>query len=104
MLKIKKGDNVQVITGKDKGKKGKVLRITRSQGRALVEGINIMKKHMRRTRQDQQQSGIVSLEATLSISNLMVICKNCNRPARVAFSITKDGSKNRVCQKCKEVI
>jgi large subunit ribosomal protein L24 len=101
MFKIKKGDTVQVITGADRGKKGKVLEIFGASGRALVEGIKLVKKHKRQTRQDQK-GGIISTEAPIDLSNLMAICKNCNRPVRVGSDILKDGTKARVCKKCKE--
>jgi large subunit ribosomal protein L24 len=103
MFRIRKGDLVQVIRGVDKGKKGKVLEIFPPEQLALVEGINVLKKHKRRTQADQQ-GGIVSIEKPLGISKLMLLCKNCNRPARVGFTTLKDGTKSRICKKCKEVI
>jgi large subunit ribosomal protein L24 len=105
MQKIKKQDTVQVIKGKDAGKKGVVLEIVASKGgyRVLVEGINLVKKHKRQTRQDQQ-GGIVSLEAPVSLSNLMIFCKKCNRPVRVGFTFLKDQTKMRICKSCKETI
>ena len=107
MLKIRKGDIVQAVKGKDAGKKGKVLNILsekeREGKRALVEGINLVKKHKRQTRQDQQ-GGIVSIEAPISIANLMLVCKSCQRPVRVGFSILKDNTKARICKSCKEAI
>ncbi len=103
MLKIRKGDTVEVITGEDKGKKGKILRILPSGKRAIVEGINFMKKHKRRTR-DDQQGGIVSVEAPLELSNLMFFCKQCNQPRRIGFSLSKEGTKTRICKACKEAL
>lgn len=103
MLKIKKGDTVQVIKGKDRGKKGKVLKISPDENRTIVEGINLIKKHRRKTREDQQ-GGIVSIEAPINISNLMLVCKNCNRAVRVGFTLLKDGTKSRFCKSCKEAI
>ena len=103
MLKVRKGDIVQVIKGKDTGKKGKVLNIVTESKRALVEAINLVKKHKRQTRQDQQ-GGIVSIEAPISVSNLMLVCKSCQRPVRVGFSILKDNTKVRICKSCKEAI
>jgi large subunit ribosomal protein L24 len=104
MFKIRKGDTVQVVRGKDKGKKGKVLKVIEEGQRALVEGVNMIKKHRRRGQQDQQQVGIVSVESALSISNLMLSCKNCNRPVRVGFNVLSDGTKTRFCKKCKETV
>jgi large subunit ribosomal protein L24 len=102
MSKIKKQDTVFVIKGRDKGKKARVLEVL-GGSKALVEGINLVTKHKRQTRQDQQ-SGIVKIEAPIAISNLMIFCKNCNRPCRVGFKISKDGQKSRFCRKCQGVI
>lgn len=102
MLKIRKGDTVSVIAGKDKGKQGKVLHVLPLENKALVEGVNYVKKATRRTQSEQQHSGIVSVERPIACSNLMVVCKNCNVAARVGFSLLKDKSKGRVCKKCNE--
>ena len=103
MYKIRKGDTVQITKGKDAGKKGKVLALLSEGERALVEGLNMVKKHKRQTRQDQQ-GGIVSIEMPISIANLQFVCKHCNRPTRVGFSVLKDGTKVRICKSCKEAI
>jgi large subunit ribosomal protein L24 len=103
MFKIRRDDTIQVIRGDDRGKKGKVLRIFPEEKRAIVEGINLVKKHKRKTQQDQQ-GGVVSIEAPIDISNLALFCKHCNRPARIGFMVSGDGLKSRVCRKCKEVI
>jgi large subunit ribosomal protein L24 len=103
MLKIRKGDTVQVIKGKDSGKKGKVIDVYVAQLRALVEGVNVVKKHKKQTRQDEK-GGIISIEKPITISNLMLVCKNCSRPVRVGFSVSKEGEKSRICKACKEVI
>jgi len=103
MQKIRKGDIIQAVAGKDKGKKGKVIQVFPGAKRALVEGINLAKKHKRQTRQDQQ-GGIVSIEMPISLANIMLVCKHCNRPARVGFSILKDSTKTRICKSCKEAI
>jgi large subunit ribosomal protein L24 len=102
MNKIKKGDTVAVMTGKDKGKKGKVLHVMPGTGKVLVEGINFVKKHQRKTRQDQQEAGIVQVERPVQAANLMVVCKNCQAPARVGFTVLKDQTKARICKKCNE--
>lgn len=101
MFKIKRGDVVSVIKGDDKGKKGKVLRTLLPDSRAIVEGINLVKKHRRKTREDQQ-TGLVSIEAPVSLANLSLFCKHCNRPVRVGFTSLKDGTKSRFCKICKE--
>ncbi|MBN3039239.1 MAG: 50S ribosomal protein L24 [Candidatus Omnitrophica bacterium] len=103
MLKIRKNDIVVCCCGKDKGKKGKVLAILPSKNRAIVEGINFIKKHTRKTREDQQ-GGIVQREASVNISNLKLFCNKCSKPVRVGMGQLKDGTRIRVCKKCKEVI
>jgi len=103
MLKIKQNDLVQSIKGRDRGKKGKVLEILPGGKRALVEGVNLVKKHKRKTQQDQQ-GGVISIESSIAVSNLMLVCKSCNRPARVGIKILNDGNKSRYCKSCKEVI
>ena len=99
MFRIKKDDVVSVITGKDKGKKGKVVEVFPLLSRALVEGVNMVKKTRRRTQQNQQ-GGIVSIELPIHLSNLMLICKQCNKPTRFRAVILKDGTKVRECKKC----
>jgi large subunit ribosomal protein L24 len=99
MLRIKKNDIVAAIAGKDKGKRGKVLEILTSKSRAVVENLNVVKKARRRTKQDQQ-GGIVSIEASIHLSNLMLVCKQCDRPVKFKVSILKDGAKIRECKKC----
>ncbi|MFA5096282.1 MAG: 50S ribosomal protein L24 [Candidatus Omnitrophota bacterium] len=103
MQKIRKGDIIQAVKGKDKGKKGKVIQVFCAAGRCLVEGINLAKKHKRQTRQDQK-GGIVSIEMPIALANIMLVCKHCDRPVRVGFSVLKDGTKARVCKACKGVI
>jgi large subunit ribosomal protein L24 len=103
VFKIRKGDMVQAAKGKDKGKKGKVITIFTETNRALVQGINMLKKHKRRTR-DDQQGGIVSIESPIQISNLMLVCKACARPARVGFKIGQDKAKLRFCKACNEAL
>lgn len=103
MLKIRKGDTVEVIKGKDKGKKGKVLSVLIAKSRAVVEGINMVKKHKRRTQQDDK-GGIIAIETPISMANLMLFCKSCNRGRKVGFSVLKDGTKTRLCKNCKEAI
>lgn len=103
MFKLKKGDTVISAKGKDKGKKGKVLKIIAENKRALVEGLNMVKKHMRQTRQDQK-GGIIAIETPVSISNLRLFCAHCNRAVRTGFIILKDGNKARTCKSCNEVI
>ncbi len=103
MLRIKKNDTVKILAGKDRGKTGKVLKVDPARGRAIVQGVNFVKKHARRTRQDEQ-GGIVQREASLDLSSLSVVCKGCNRPTRIGVDILKDGSKVRYCKKCRGVL
>ena len=103
MQKIRKNDIVQAVKGKDRGKKGKVIQVISASNRALVEGLNLAKKHKRQTRQDQK-GGIVSIEMPISLANIMLVCKHCDKPARIGFSILKDGTKVRICKSCKEAI
>ena len=98
MLRIKKNDVVKVITGKDKGKSGKVIEVYPRIDKALVEGINMSKKAKRKTQQDQQ-GGIIEIEMPIHLSNLMLIDKQSNEPARFKVSKLKDGGKERVMKK-----
>ena len=99
MLRIKKNDIVAVISGKDKGKRGKVLEIFPHESRAVVENINLVKKARRRTQQNQK-GGIVDIEAAIHLSNVMIICKQCDKPTRFRVTVLKDGAKIRECKKC----
>ena len=98
MLGIKKNDTVVVLAGKDRGKTGKVLRVLTRENRAIVENINIVKKARRRTRQDEQ-GGIMEIEAPIHLSNLALLDKKTNKPTRFSVSVLKDGSKVRVSKK-----
>ena len=102
MAKIKKNDTVTVLAGRDKGKTGKVLIALPRANRVIVEGVNFVKKHTRRTRENEK-GGIVEKEASIHTSNLAMLCKGCNRPTRVGYDLLKDGTKTRFCKKCKEV-
>lgn len=103
MNKIKKNDTVYVLAGKDKGKTGKVFRVMSKEDRALVEGINYVKKHARKTKQDQQ-GGIVQKESPIHLSNVALFCKTCSKPTRVGINVLTDGTRARFCKRCKEVI
>lgn len=100
-FKIKKDDTVQVIAGKDKGKRGTVLKTLRDKNRIIVQGVNIVKKAMKR-RTQQDRGGIVEIEAGLHISNVMIVCKKCG-PTRLGYKIDAD-KKTRVCKKCGETL
>ena len=97
-MSIKKGDNVKVLSGKDRGKTGTVLRALPAEGKVVVEGVAVVKKAMKPTAQNQQ-GGIVSQEAAIDASNVMLICPKCGQATRVGHK--KDGkNKQRVCKKC----
>lgn len=102
-LSIKKNDTVLVLTGKEKGKRGRVLSVYPSKDKLLIEKINMIKKHMKPSRK-YTQGGIIEKEAPLHISNVMLVCPKCSKPARIGNSILQDGRKVRTCKKCKEVI
>ncbi|MEW6002062.1 MAG: 50S ribosomal protein L24 [Nitrospirota bacterium] len=100
---IKKNDTVRVISGKEKGKSGRVLSVFPSKDKILVEKINMIKKHMKPSRK-YAQGGIIEKEAPLHISNVMLLCPKCNKPTRIGNTNLSDGGKVRICRKCKEVI
>jgi large subunit ribosomal protein L24 len=97
--KIKKNDQVQIMTGKDRGKSGRVLRIDRDRGKVMIEGLNMVKKAIR-PRGQNQKGGISSIEAALAISNVQILCKKCG-PTRIGLRTEKD-QKVRFCKKCGE--
>jgi large subunit ribosomal protein L24 len=94
-LKIKKGDQVQVIAGKDRGKKGKVLRVDRKAGRVVVEHVNMLKRHTKPNPSKAVAGGIVQREAPIAVSNVMVISADTGRPTRVGYKVLEDGRKVR---------
>ncbi|PMQ00977.1 MAG: 50S ribosomal protein L24 [Dictyoglomus sp. NZ13-RE01] len=100
---IKKGDLVLVISGKDKGKRGKVISVLPKENKIIVEGINIVKKHTRPT-QKNRQGGIIEKPAPLYRCKVMLICPRCNQPTRVGFTFLESGQKVRKCKKCNEII
>jgi large subunit ribosomal protein L24 len=102
-MKIKKNDTVLVITGKDRGKKGKVRFAYPDEKRVLVEGVNFVKKHSK-ARGAARQAGIIDLEAPISISNVMIMCNKCNKPSRIGIKKLEDGKRVRICRSCHEVI
>ena len=100
---IKKDDKVKVITGKDKGKIGKVLKVNQKKQRILVENINVAKRHTKASAQNRQ-GGIVESEALIDWSNVMLMCSKCMTPSRVKMRRLEDGKKVRTCRKCDEII
>ena len=101
-MKVKKGDNVLVTAGKDKGRTGKIIKSLPKELRVLVEGINLKKKHVRPKRQGEKGQ-IVEIPAALNISNVKLICPKCGKATRVGYAVEKD-IKKRICKKCKQEI
>ncbi|MFZ7110448.1 MAG: 50S ribosomal protein L24 [Desulfatiglandales bacterium] len=100
---IKKNDKVMVLAGRERGKIGAVLRVEAEKQRAIVEKVNMVKRHSRPSAKNAQ-GGIVEKEASLHISNLMLVCNRCAEPTRIGKKVLEDGSKVRVCRKCGELI
>ena len=103
-MKVRRDDTVEVLAGKDKGKRGKVREVRPDERRVVVADVNIVKKHMKPGRSRARQAGIIDIEAPLAISNVAVVCTKCDRPTRVGARVLDDGSKVRVCKKCGELI
>lgn len=102
-MKIRKGDEVLVIAGKDRGKKGKIRHVYNKKGRILVEGANFIKTHSRAGAQ-VRQGGLIEREAPLPASNVMLMCSHCKSPVRIGSKVLEDGRRARYCRSCNEVI
>ncbi|MGH7236319.1 MAG: 50S ribosomal protein L24 [Nitrospiraceae bacterium] len=100
--KLRKGDTVTVIAGRERGKTGKVLSLHLADGTVVVEKLNIIKRHTKPS-QKTRQGGILEREAPLALSNVMVLCANCQKPVRIGIKRLDDGRRVRVCKKCKEI-
>jgi large subunit ribosomal protein L24 len=98
--KIKKNDQVLVLAGKDRGARGRVMRVLSSPGKAVVEHVNMVKRHTRPNPQQGIQGGILEKEGAVQISNLMVICPECGEPSRLGRKVLEDGRSQRVCKSC----
>lgn len=103
-LHIKRNDIVKVITGDDLGKTGKVLKVFRQEYRAIVEGVNFVKRHLRKGHPQAQQGGIIQKEAPVHISNLMLVCMKCNELTRIVKKELADGNRVRACKNCGEIL
>ena len=97
-MRIKKGDNVQVLSGNDKGKTGEVLEVIPKANKVVVKGVNVRKKHVKARRQGEE-SGIISVECSVPVSKVNVVCPKCGKATRVGYSVEKD-QKVRICKKC----
>ena len=101
-MKIIKGDKVEIIIGKDKGRSGEVLKVSPKDESIIIKGLNLFKKHLKPTQ--GQKGGIIEKERAIKASKTMLICPNCGKKIRVAYQIDKNGDKSRFCRKCKSVI
>lgn len=100
-IKIRRNDTVEIISGKEKGKRGSVVRVLRDKDRVIVQGVNIVKKTMKK-RSQQEQGGIIEVEAPIHVSNVMIVCKKCGK-TRIGYKLDGD-KKVRVCRKCGEAL
>jgi large subunit ribosomal protein L24 len=98
-LKIRKGDQVMITSGKDAGKSGKVLRVDRGKGRIVIERLNIIKKHTKPQPKKNPQGGVIEIEGTIDVSNVMLVCPACGEPTRVGYRVADDGTKVRRCRR-----
>lgn len=102
-MKLKKGDIIKIISGKDRGKSGKVLKVFPKTEKILVEGVALRKKHQR-PRRAREKGQVITMPSPIHMSNAMLFCKNCNRGVRVGYQFLDDGSKTRICKRCKSEI
>ena len=100
---VKTGDTVVVLSGKDKGKKGKVLAVSPKEGKVIVEKINIVAKH-RKPRRMGEPGGIIKAEGAMYASKVQIVCPRCKKPTRVGHKLYDDGTKSRICVKCGEAL
>ena len=101
---IRKNDSVLVITGKDRGKKGRILKVLPEKNRLVVEGVNLIKRHTRPNPQKNVKGGIVEREASLHASNVQLVCPECGKMTRIGRKLLADGRKVRICRKCEGVV
>ena len=102
-LNVKKDDTVLIISGNSRGKTGKVLEVSPKEGKVIVEGLNMVKKHVK-PRKMGDPGGIIEAEGALYACKVAVVCPHCNKPTRVGHKLLADGSKERVCKKCGETL
>ena len=102
--RLKRDDEVMVITGRDRGKRGKFQRVYVDKAMVLVEGVNMVKRHLKAGAQGARQAGIIDKEMPINMAKVMPICPSCNRPTRVAFKVLEDGTKTRVCKNCEGML
>jgi large subunit ribosomal protein L24 len=102
MQGLKKGDIVEVITGKEKGRTGKILKVLSEKDRVVVEKLNLVKKHKKPD--NKSKGGVVEKEGSIHASNVLIVCNKCDTGVRIGYKILEDGKKVRVCGKCKEIL
>ncbi len=102
-IHVKTGDTVVVLSGKDKGKKGQVLAVSPSEGKVIVEKVNMVSKHVK-PRKMGEPGGIIKAEGAMYASKVQVVCPRCKKPTRVGHKVNEDGTKERICVKCKEAL
>ena len=102
-MHVKTGDTVLVLSGKDRGKKGKVLQVSPKEGKVIVEGINIVSKHVK-PRKMGEQGGIVKAEGAMYACKVQIVCPRCGKATRVSHKVYEDGTKERICKKCGEAL
>ena len=100
---VKTGDTVVVLSGREKGKKGKVLAVSPKEGKVIVEKVNLVKKHVKPRRMGEQ-GGIVEAEGAMYASKVQIVCPRCGKATRIAHKILEDGTKDRICKKCGEAL
>ena len=100
---VKTGDTVIVLSGKDRGKKGKILQVSPKEGKVIVEGINMVSKHVK-PRKQGDEGGIVKAEGAMYACKVQIVCPRCGKPTRVSHKIYEDGTKQRICKKCGEAL
>lgn len=102
-MRIRRNETVVILSGRDKGKQGKVQKVYTKKGRVLVEGLNIVKRHQKPTG-TVRQSGIIEQEAPVHMSNVLLVCPKCNKPTRVHYNFLEDKTKIRICKLCQEAV
>lgn len=100
---VKTGDTVIVLSGKERGKKGKILAVSPKEGKVIIEGINMVSKHVK-PRKMGEQGGIIKAEGAMYACKVQVVCPHCGKPTRVSHKIYEDGTKERICKKCGEAL
>jgi large subunit ribosomal protein L24 len=100
---VKTGDTVVVLSGKNKGKKGKVMAVSPKEGKVIVENVNMVSKHIK-PRKMGEAGGIVKAEGAMYASKVQIVCPRCKKPTRIGHKINEDGTKNRICRKCGEIL